>query len=139
MEELIAKIREYLSVINHGIDTIDFQNEGLIDFVICEVVDRILLYLNCDTIPPKVERIIASIVNTNIGKALCLISTDDGVEPQAVSSISDNGQSISYTNEIRKYFVSASDEEIFAGFASLLSRYRRIKVVNSKINEKDNG
>ena len=56
-----------------------------------------------------------------------------------INSISDNGQSISYANEVTRYFTTVSDEELFTGFTSLLSRYRRIKVVYPNNNEAENG
>ena len=130
MDDIIADIKEYLSIINDDISTID---NDLIDFVIGEVLDRVQLYLNSDQIPSKLERIIANIVNTGLKKAVNNKSVDD--TDKAISSISDNGQSISYANEVTKYFTSASDEELFGGFTSLLSRYRRIKVVHSNQNE----
>jgi hypothetical protein len=130
MDEIIAKIKGYLKVINANIDDID--NE-VIDFVISEVLDRVQLYLNSETIPTKLERILANIVNTGLTK--CLKSKEGAVD-QAITSISDNGQSISYANEVTKYFTTVSDEELFTGFTSLLSRYRRVKVVYPANNEK---
>ena len=57
---------------------------------------------------------------------------------QAISSISDNGQSISYANEVTKYFTTATDDELFTGFSMLLSRYRRVKVAYPKTNDEQN-
>lgn len=132
------KVKEYLSIINGNIDNID---ESLIDFCIDEVVDRILLYLNTDELSSRLERIIAKIVNTGLAKALkdYELSTEDNLATdKAISSISDNGQSISYSNEITRYFSSATDEELFTGFTSLLNRYRRPKVVYPTVNEESN-
>lgn len=137
----IAKIKEYLHIINKNIDNIESHNQGLIDFCINEVADRIQLYLNSDVIPTKIERIIANIVNTVLKKCLKEIeisSEGTNAVDQAVSSISDNGQSISYANEVTKYFSTATDDELFTGFSLLLSRYRRVKVVYPKFNEETN-
>lgn len=131
MDEIIAKIKEYLHIINPSI-TID--GNDLLDFVIGEVLDRVQLYLNSDTIPTRLERILANIVNTGLTKAQASISNNGEVD-QVITSISDNGQSISYANEVRKYFTTASDEELFSGFTGLLSRYRRVKVVYPANNE----
>ena len=49
---------------------------------------------------------------------------------QAISSVSDNGQSVSYSNEVKNYLASTEDNELFAGFAKLLAPYRRINVVS---------
>lgn len=141
MDEIIAKIKEYLKIINKNIDAIEKENEGLLDFCIGEVLDRVQLYLNSETIPTKLERILANIVNNGLKKSLKDIeisSEDNTAVDQVVTSISDNGQSISYANEVTKYFTTASDEELFTGFTGLLSRYRRVKVVYPKNNEKEN-
>lgn len=136
MEDTIANIKKYLKIINSNIDSID---TNLVDFAINEILDRVQLYLNSDSIPTKLERILANIVNTGLKKCLKEIEIskeDNTAVDQVVSSISDNGQSISYANEVTKYFTTASDEELFTGFSSLLSRYRRIKVVYPANNEK---
>ena len=136
MEDTIANIKKYLKIINSNIDNID---TNLVDFAINEILDRVQLYLNSDSIPTKLERILANIVNTGLKKCLKEIEIskeDNTAVDQVVSSISDNGQSISYANEVIKYFTTASDEELFTGFSSLLSRYRRIKVVYPANNEK---
>ena len=136
MDEQVDRIKEYLELINDNFKTLDRRNSDFVDFVIYEVIDRVQLYLNSETLPEKVERILAKIVNTNLNK--CLKDKENGGNVDAnvfVSSISDNGQSISYTNEVKRYFTTASDEELFSGFSSLLDRYRRVKVVHSENNE----
>lgn len=141
MDEVIANIKKYLNIINKNIETIEKDNKGLVDFAIDEVIDRTQLYLNCETIPAKLERILAGVVNNGLKKCLKDIEIskeDSSAVDQVVSSISDNGQSISYANEVTNYFTTASDEELFTGFSSLLSRYRRIKVVYPKTNDKQN-
>ena len=142
MDEMIARIKGYLRLINRNIDETDQDNEGLINFVISEVADRVALYLNCDTVPQRLERILANIVNTGLTRCLkAKEMTKEGATDvdRAISSISDNGQSISYANEVTKYFTTASDEELFTGFTALLSRYRRVKVVYPKDNANGNG
>ena len=138
MDELNANLKAYLRVINKNVDEIEQNSEGLIDFVIGEVIDRAMLYLNSDTIPSKIERILANIVNTGLTRCQKAIErTKEGAldVDRAVSSISDNGQSIAYANEVTRYFTTASDDELFTGFTALLSRYRRVKVVYPKSNE----
>lgn len=138
MDELTAKIKEYLKIINKNVDEIEQNSEGLIDFVIGEVIDRVMLYLGSDTIPAKIERILANIVNTGLTRCQKAIErTKEGAldVDRAVASLSDNGQSISYANEVTRYFTTASDDELFTGFTALLSRYRRVKVVYPTSNE----
>ena len=141
MDETKAKIKEYLKIINFKIDEIDQTNVGLLDFVIGETLDRVQLYLNCETIPAKLERIIANIVNTGLVRSLKTLERskngDTDVE-RAITSVSDNGQSVSYANEVTRYFTTASDDELFTGFTALLSRYRRVKVVYPANDENGN-
>lgn len=141
MDETKAKIKEYLKIINFKIDEIDQTNVGLLDFVIGETLDRVQLYLNCEQIPAKLERIIANIVNTGLIRSLKTLERskngDTDVE-RAITSVSDNGQSVSYANEVTRYFTTASDDELFTGFTALLSRYRRVKVVYPANDENGN-
>ncbi|MBQ2870319.1 hypothetical protein IJE86_01315 [bacterium] len=138
MDEIIAKIKEYLAIINKNTATMD---KDLLDFNINVVLDRVKLYLNSETIPTNLERILADIVNTGLKKCLKdieLSNEDNTAVDRVVTSISDNGQSISYANEVTRYFTTVSDEELFTGFTSLLSRYRRVKVVYPKSHEERN-
>lgn len=132
MDKIIAKIKEYLPIINPNIQVDD---NDLLDFVIGIVLDRVQLYLNSETIPTRLERILADIVNTGFTKATDK-KVNNGVVDQAIKSISDNGQSITYADTVKQYFATASDEELFSGFTALLSRYRRVKVVYPKNNER---
>ena len=141
MDEMIANIKGYLKIVNKNVDVIEQNHDGLIDFVIGEVADRVTLYLNSETIPAKLERVLANIVNTGLTRCLKTIEmTKEGATDvdRAISSVSDNGQSISYANEITRYFTTASDEELFTGFTALLSRYRRVTVVYPKNNANGN-
>ena len=142
MDEMNAKVREYLKVVNKNIDVIEQNNNGLIDFVIGEVADRVMIYLGSDDVPAKLWRVLANIVNTGLTRCLKTIYlTKEGAADvdRAITGVSDNGQSVSYANEVTKYFSAASDEELFTGFSTLLSRYRRVKVVYPKNNENGNG
>ena len=131
MDEIVVNIKKYVKIINT--EEID---EGLLEFAIGEVLDRVQLYLNSETIPTNIERILANIVNTGLKRCLKDIELGNTAVDQVVTSISDNGQSISYANEVTKYFTTVSDEELFTGFSGLLSRYRRVKVVYPANNEK---
>lgn len=135
MNQTKDNIKKYLEIINPSIKNVD---KDVLDFSIDETIDRVQLFLGCETIPEKIERILAKIVNTGLKKCLkdIEISKEDiTAVDESITSISDNGQSISYSNQITKYFTTVSDEELFTGFTSLLSRYRRIKVVYPKNNE----
>ena len=123
------KIKNYLKIINPNIQV----DDDIIIFSIEEVFDRLILYLNRDDISENLDRLIGKIVNANIKKCIKDIELSKNNEVDShVTSLEDNGQKISYSSELVNYFSTKSDNEIFTGFTSLLSRYRRIKVVNKK-------
>lgn len=124
-EEQKAKIIGYVKKLN---DTAaDPDNAALLDLVVDEVGDRVLLYLNSTDLPENVERIVARIVSGIFNQSFNAKSSTNA--DSAISSMSDNGQSISFSNEVKNYLASADDNTLFSGFADLLARYRRIDVV----------
>jgi len=109
------------------------DDDDIIIFSIEEVFDRLTLYLNRDDISENLDRLIGKIVNANIKKCIRDIELSKNNEVDSfVTSVEDNGQKISYSSELVNYFSTKSDNEIFTGFTSLLSKYRRVKVVNKK-------
>jgi hypothetical protein len=122
----IDEVKDNVRLINHTV-----TDETLLDFVVKEVVDRVLIYLN---VKPEAEvegrlvRIVARIASgvfnqtsANVGNA--------GAD-SAISSVSDNGQSVHYANEVKNYLATGKDNELFGGFAELLKPYRRVNVVS---------
>lgn len=105
----------------------DPENADLLDLVVDEVGDRVLLYLNSADLPENVERIVARIVSGIFNQSFNTKSSTNA--DSAINSMSDNGQSISFSNEVKNYLASADDNTLFSGFADLLARYRRIDVV----------
>lgn len=105
----------------------DPENADLLDLVVDEVGDRVLLYLNSADLPENVERIVARIVSGIFNQSFNAKSSTNA--DSAINSMSDNGQSISFSNEVKNYLASADDNTLFSGFADLLARYRRIDVV----------
>lgn len=122
--EQITRINGYVKKFNKTITTDD---EDLLVYSIEMVINRVLLYLNHETLSDRFERIVADVVNEAFVKYKNTKSLTD-VE-MAVTSVSDNGQSISYSNEIKTYFSTASDKELFGGFINLMSKFRRANVV----------
>lgn len=124
-DEQRMQIEDYAKKLN---STITDDDSDLLDFVVSEVADRVMLYLNDDHIDEQLNRVIARIVSGifNQTKASQSSSSPD----LAISSVSDNGQSISYANEVANYLSTTTDNELFTGFETLLNRYRRINVVS---------
>ena len=124
-DEQRIQIEDYAKKLN---STITDDDSDLLDFVVSEVADRVILYLNDDHIDEQLNRVIARIVSGifNQTKASQSSSSPD----LAISSVSDNGQSVSYANEVANYLSTTTDNELFTGFEALLNRYRRINVVS---------
>ena len=125
-EEQLARIKDYVETINAT--AAEASSEDILDFTIDEVCDRVLLYLNDTVLDEALERVVARIVSGIFNQTYNSQSSTES--DQAISSVSDNGQSVSFSNEIKSYLVSTDDNELFAGFSKLLARYRRINVVS---------
>ncbi|MBR3169203.1 hypothetical protein IKF23_02065 [Candidatus Saccharibacteria bacterium] len=91
-------------------------------------MDRVLVYLNDTALDEALERIVARIVSGIFNQTIN--SKDSTNSDSAISSVSDNGQSVSFSNEVKNYLATTEDNELFAGFSKLLARYRRINVVS---------
>jgi len=124
-EEQKTRIEGYVKKINEAADL--SENEEVLDFSVEEVGDRVLLYLNRTDLPEATERIVARIVSGIFNQTVNTISSTSA--DAAISSVSDNGQSVSFSNEVKNYLATTEDNELFAGFSKLLARYRRINVV----------
>ena len=117
-----ARIKEYAKLLNDKI-----EDGNLLDFVTLEVKDRVLVYLNDEVLDTKLERIVARIVSGVFTESL---ENKDGELEHNISSVSDNGQTISYSDKVKSYLVSTDDSELFSGFSKLLAPYRRVNVAS---------
>ena len=117
-----TRIKEYAKLLNDKIEDGD-----LLDFVTLEVKDRVLVYLNDEVLDTKLERIVARIVSGVFTESL---ESKDGELEHNISSVSDNGQTVSYSDKVKSYLVSTDDSELFSGFSKLLAPYRRVNVAS---------
>ena len=117
-----TRIKTYAKLLNSRI-----EDGELLDFVTLEVLDRVLVYLNDNTLDQKLERIVARIVSGVFAESQ---ESSDGELSHNISSISDNGQTISYSEKVKSYLVSTDDDELFSGFSKLLAPYRRVNVAS---------
>ena len=117
-----TRIKEYAKLLNDKIEDGD-----LLDFVTLEVKDRVLVYLNDEILDTKLERIVARIVSGVFTESL---ESKDGELEHNISSVSDNGQTVSYSDKVKSYLVSTDDSELFSGFSKLLAPYRRVNVAS---------
>ena len=121
--EQIKRIMGLVKRINKAVG-----DDELLQFVVEEVVDRVLLYLNTDILETRLERIVARIASGMFNQTNA--NVEGGDADIAINSISDNGQSISYSDKVKNYLATSEDGELFGGFAKLLAPYRRINVVS---------
>lgn len=117
-----TRIKNYAKLLNSRI-----EDGELLDFVTLEVLDRVLVYLNDNALDQKLERIVARIVSGVFAESQ---ESSDGELSHNISSISDNGQTISYSEKVKSYLISTDDEELFSGFSKLLAPYRRVNVAS---------
>lgn len=115
------KVKEYIKLFVKG----EIENEELL---IEMLIERVQVYLNRVDIPIMLSGILASILNDHIN------ALAKGQEAQ-VSSMSDNGQSVSFDNSPITTFATKSDQELFASHTALLNNYRKVRVLKGKTNE----
>jgi len=119
------RVKEYISILNTQVEP-----GMLLDLILDTVIDRVLLYLNETTVATNLERVIAQLTVTAYQKAVA-DSTTTGIS-QAISSVTDGNQTVSFKESALMYMNTASDQELFTGFVPLLNRYRRIGVISSE-------
>ena len=124
--EQLDRIKGYVKVIDNAAS--DASANALLEYCINEVYDRVLLYLNDTTLDEALERVVARIVSGIFNQTTNSKTSTES--DQAISSVSDNGQSVSFSNEVKNYLATTEDNELFAGFFFFLARYRRINVVS---------
>lgn len=107
-----------------------FEDETLLNFAIAEICDRVSLNLNLPEGANFDKRLVRILANITCGAFAKFQAVAAGEASQAIASVSDNGQSVSYRNSARNYFSTAEDGEIFGGYAKLLAPFRRVNVVS---------
>ena len=109
----------------------DASNE-LLGFCVDEVADRVMIYLNAQTINPVMNRVIARVVVGAYNKAKAEQTSTDAPERE-IKSMSDNGQSLTFGDHVKQYLATADDNALFDGFTSLLNRYREADCGNTGV------
>lgn len=136
-EELITELKTLVVIINSSITEGEDPNP-LLDFVCEEVLDRVITYLNYYQIDEefrydelaKIKRIIARVISGVYVKSVADKTT--GEPEQGIDSMSDNGQSVKFSDKVKLYLNTTTDQEVFTGFTDLLNTYRLAEVVNDE-------
>lgn len=130
-DQFISKLKEKLKAINIAVN--NAENNALVDFLALEMADRLSLYLNLD--PSNKLQYDERLVSISVRVVSSLLQeAKDKVAGSStetkIQSISDNGQTITFSNVAKNYITTASDSELFGGVANILKPYRRCNVVS---------
>ncbi|MDD4410881.1 MAG: hypothetical protein PHE32_04210 [Candidatus Shapirobacteria bacterium] len=136
-EDFIKELQDLVKKINSSIPTGE-ETDDLFEFVCEEVLDRVIFYLNYfqideetryDSLVPM-ERIIARVISGVYTKLK--IDKENGDVEQGINSMSDNGQSVNFSDKVKLYLNTATDQEVFTGFTDLLNTYRLATVLKDE-------
>ncbi len=123
MDEKIGRIKQYVILLNSNI-----KKDELLDFNIREMIDRILNYTTRKELPTELERIVAKAI-VNVYKKIENENSNGGEEQKEINSISDNGQTVSFSEKVKTYMINSSDDDLFYGFFSQINKFVKAKVV----------
>lgn len=153
MDDIIRRIKDYLLTINP-----ELIDDEFLDFVIKEVVDRALLYMNRQQLVAGYERFLEGkyysgdyyVDVTGTDQPILPIPTElerglarvvslsyktvlDNVknDTTAIKSIQDNGQSVTYGDSVVNYLSSKEDADIFSSIKVLLDKFRIPTIVEN--------
>lgn len=137
MDDILEEIKDYVLIIDSSLDDDDY-----LDFVIGDVVDRALIYMNRTQlvdayeedladeevdeadyelpIPAELERALATVV---VGVYKTVKDNKDATTG-AITSVKDNGQEVSYASELTSFVSSKSDAEVFSSVRGLMNNFR---------------
>jgi len=101
----------------------------LLDYAIDELLSRTMIYLNMDSVPQKFEM---SLVNILVSQ-MALYASD--ASESNLKKIEDNGQAVTYGEQLLNFFATQSDNIIFSGTAGVLGRYRLASVVGEEYED----
>jgi hypothetical protein len=79
-------------------------------------------------LPKALERVIAKVVV----QTFTTVQSQTTATMGAIKSVSDNGQSVTYSDQISNFLTSSSEAEIFSGSMALLKSYRLPKIIENR-------
>ncbi|CAM3606594.1 hypothetical protein ERUR111494_02550 [Erysipelothrix urinaevulpis] len=114
MDKLVQEIKDYVEVLDSDLSLKDKQIEM--------ILNRVKVYLNRKDVP----FILASTIAEMIEEQSDMVKKN---KEDTISSISDNGQSISFSNKVFQSMISQTDVELFASHTAILNRFRKVGVI----------
>lgn len=153
MEDVITRIKDFAIILNPDLEDIDadlfdfivnnvvnraltYMNrrqlvadyeEDIVDYPITDKSDTTeawyTFWKNYEyPIPADIERVLASVI-VDVHKEIVNKQSNSGTN-RAVKSISDQGQSITYSDSATNFLNSVSDSEVFSGAIESLNKFR---------------
>lgn len=147
MEAIATRIQGYVLTIYPDILADLSISEEYLEYLVDEVIDRALVYMNREQlvvryeedlisnpdllyddfwdeydmypIPPRVERVLANAV-VSMAKSVLQRNTTDS---NTITKVKDGMQEVTYGTELAHFYNSSSDAEVFSGSLSILKRY----------------
>ena len=114
MEDLVQEVKGYVQVLDPSL-TLDDKHIEII-------LNRVKVYLNRRDVPFVLASTIAEMI---VEQSKQVAKNENDV----ISSISDNGQSISFSNKVFQSLISQKDADLFASHTSILNRFRKVGVL----------
>ncbi|QIK57772.1 hypothetical protein G7059_07930 [Erysipelothrix sp. HDW6A] len=112
--EIVQAIKDYIKVLDSDLNLEEKQIEL--------ILNRVKVYLNRVDIPFILSGTIAEMIVEQSKQQ----KKNDG---DVISSISDNGQSISFSNTVFQSMISQTDAELFGSHTVILNRFRKVGVI----------
>lgn len=116
MKDLVQEVKDYVQVLDSSL-TLD-ENDKQIELIL----NRVRVYLNRKDIPFVLAGTVAEMIVENSK----MVKKN---EEDVISSISDNGQSISFSNRVFSSMITQKDVELFGSHTSILNRFRKVGVI----------
>jgi hypothetical protein len=110
------------------------EEEAILDFVVDNVIDRVLIYTNRIQLEEEADDSEDQKIPVELETSLALVvvgvtKTVKNLEDKEIKKVDDNGQSVTYGEQIASYLSRASDTDIFLSVKGLLDNFRIPTVV----------
>lgn len=153
MDDIVLSIKGYVKIIDS-----DITDDDYLDYIIEEVVDRALLYMNRGQLVAGYERFLSGdyykgdyyrdVTGTDqpilpipeelerplarivIGSFKTVAENRDA-DTTTIKSIKDNGQEVSYGESVVSYLSSKDDSDVFSSITRLLNKFRIPTIVEN--------
>lgn len=151
MEDVAASIKEKVLIINSSLE----EDEDYLDYVIDSVINKALLYMNryqfvknyeeamADLEEGETEADLSDDISIPIPQPLYTvlaevvvglyrtIQNNNTAETGNIKSIKDQGQEITFSDQMASFLATSSDSDVFAGSTEAMNNFRVATVVDN--------